>query len=98
METKKCKACGKELPVSEFYSDKSSKDGYRARCKTCYKEYQKRSRMKHIKDAPKVDDKVVKECEENHLEKVSARLLISELRRRGYRGKLELVTIQEVVI
>lgn len=98
METKVCKKCGQELPVSEFYTDASSKDGYRTKCKACYKEYQKRSRMKHIKDAPKVEPDVVKECKENNLENVPARLLISELRRRGYRGKLELVTIQEVVI
>lgn len=98
METKVCKECGKELPLSQFYTDKSSKDGYRARCKACYKENQKRSRMKHIKDAPKVESDVVKECKENNLDDVPARLLISELRRRGYRGKLELVTVQEVVI
>ena len=33
--TKKCSCCGKELPVSEFYKNSSSKDGYRSKCKSC---------------------------------------------------------------
>lgn len=98
METKVCKACGKELPVSEFYADRNCVDGLRTVCKKCYMRRQKELKLLKIKDAPKVESDVVKECKENNLENVPARLLISELRRRGYRGKLELVTIQEVVI
>lgn len=33
--TKKCKVCGKFLPLSEFSEDKRSKDGYRKTCKVC---------------------------------------------------------------
>ena len=32
---KKCSCCGKELPVSEFYRNSASKDGYRSKCKVC---------------------------------------------------------------
>lgn len=37
METKKCKACGKELPLSEFGKNKSIKDGHDNKCKSCRK-------------------------------------------------------------
>jgi protein-arginine kinase activator protein McsA len=98
METKVCKKCGQELPISEFYADKLGVDGLKAVCKECYMARQKELKLSKVKDAPKVESNVVKECKENNLENVPARLLISELRRRGYRGKLELVTVQEVVI
>ena len=32
---KKCSCCGKELPISEFYRNSTSKDGYRSKCKAC---------------------------------------------------------------
>ena len=39
--TKVCPKCGRELPLSEFYKDKSNKDGLRTYCKECHKEYAK---------------------------------------------------------
>lgn len=36
---KKCKKCGETLPVSSFHKNIRSKDGYRARCKSCRKSY-----------------------------------------------------------
>lgn len=41
-ETKICKTCGKELPLSEFCKSKSQKDGYYYTCKTCTKAYRSR--------------------------------------------------------
>ena len=35
--TKKCSCCGRELPVSEFYRNSTSRDGYRSKCKACDK-------------------------------------------------------------
>ena len=32
---KKCSCCGRELPISEFYKNSASKDGYRSKCKAC---------------------------------------------------------------
>ena len=32
---KKCSCCGRELPISEFYRNSASKDGYRSKCKAC---------------------------------------------------------------
>ena len=37
METKKCKKCGRELPVSEFYASDSTKDGLFSICKDCHR-------------------------------------------------------------
>lgn len=38
MNTKRCSKCKQEKPVSEFFKNKSRKDGYRARCKLCHRE------------------------------------------------------------
>ena len=40
-KTKMCTKCGRELPLSEFTKNKASKDGLRAYCKECQKEYKK---------------------------------------------------------
>lgn len=41
METKKCSCCGKELPLSEFYLNKSKHDGHSNYCKECNKQIQR---------------------------------------------------------
>lgn len=38
--TKKCRNCGRELPLSEFYKNPKCTDGYNPQCKTCIKEKQ----------------------------------------------------------
>lgn len=104
METKVCSKCGRELPIDHFWKDARAKDGLNGRCVECVSKYQNdiRAKLKGckpvIKDAPKVEENTLKEISENHIENIPSRLLISELRRRGYRGELELVTIQKVVI
>lgn len=35
MQTKTCKGCQEEKPIAEFYKDKTTKDGYRGKCKIC---------------------------------------------------------------
>ena len=35
METKLCKHCGRELPVSDFYTNSKAKDGLATYCKEC---------------------------------------------------------------
>ena len=36
---KKCSKCGETRPLDEFYKDRTTKDGYKYRCKVCMKEY-----------------------------------------------------------
>lgn len=33
---KACSTCSRDLPLSEFYSDKRKRDGHQARCKKCW--------------------------------------------------------------
>ena len=46
---KQCNTCGRELPDSEFYSSKMTKDSLRGECHTCTKAYVRR-RKKMGKD------------------------------------------------
>ena len=74
-ETRKCRICGKILPISKF--EIYGKRGYHTACKACEgKDYGTDERFKDI----------------------SSRDLILELRARGYRGKLQKVTVDEIVI
>ena len=74
-ETRKCRVCGKILPISKF--DIFGKRGYHTTCKACEgKEYSTDERFKDI----------------------SSRERILELRARGYKGKLQKITVDEVVI
>lgn len=104
-QTKVCKKCGRELPLEMFHKDNRITGGYKSSCKKCHNEYQtiRRAKIKQgyapvIVDAPKVDESVIKECDSHNLSTIPGRLLISELRRRGYRGELEKITIEKVVI
>lgn len=89
--TKKCRVCGKELPIERFSIDRKAKDGHRNICKDCHNIYQKEQRLIRegkVLNAPNVEPSVAKECDDMGLDKIPARLLIHELRRRGYRGEL----------
>jgi len=41
MSTRRCKACGRDLPITDFYRDRT-KDGHRKICKFCHIERQMR--------------------------------------------------------
>ena len=36
VKIKRCSKCGRELPISEFYKDKNTKDGLYSNCKECH--------------------------------------------------------------
>lgn len=104
MSTKKCKVCGRELPLSEFSKHKMTKDGFHTTCKTCMKKKidagqsakaQKRCEVEVPAEpmpTPRVTIKpeaIIKRFGEDvGLGKISDDTLISELQRRGYKGKL----------
>lgn len=74
-ETRKCRICGKILPVSKF--ERYTKRGYHTARKAGEdKEYSQDEKFKDF----------------------TSRELILELRARGYRGKLQKVTVEEIVI
>ena len=47
--TKVCSKCKRELPISEFYKNKSNKDGFECYCKKCVAEYDKTKKRKEQK-------------------------------------------------
>jgi hypothetical protein len=104
MGTKICSMCGQELPLENFVKNRKCKDGYGSHCKECHnKKYpyhyrEKTNKKVEVKDAPVVPDSVKRELEENNLLSFPPRLLIAALRYHGYRGELQKVTVETVVI
>lgn len=50
---KKCSNCKVMQPISSYFKDKYSKDGYKHQCKACCKEYQAKFYKFRIEQAPK---------------------------------------------
>ena len=74
-ESRKCRICGKILPISKF--ERFGKRGYHTACKACEgKDYGTDEKFKDF----------------------TSRELILELRARGYKGKLQKITVVDVVI
>lgn len=79
METKICRICGEEKPISDFPKHHQCKDGIDTRCKCCANAYAKANRAKHKGGGnPKLAD-------------ITPRELIEELKYRGYTGTLTIV-------
>lgn len=77
METKVCKVCGKELPLSEFRKSLLVPNGI-ATCKKCVNERIKKTKL----------FKETTGSTNTELAKFTPRELIEELKSRGYKGKL----------
>ena len=103
IKTKVCKKCGRELPIENFYVNKSLKGGHDNTCKECKNEYakewQKNNREK--KKALKIEnervefEKKYKSYTDKELAKFTPRQLILELKARGYVGTL---LYEEVIV
>lgn len=93
METtmKKCKVCGKVLPITEFAEHKRSRDGYRNTCKVCAGVHE--TRLVH--SFGKEINRTVKNGIES-LKGISTQDILAELRFRGYKGQLQYT--REVVV
>lgn len=52
METKICKDCGQELPTTNFYTSKQTKDGFVCYCKSCHKKRSNVAAAEWIKRNP----------------------------------------------
>lgn len=81
-ETKTCPKCGRTLTADNFYRRGDGRT--QAYCKECAKTYNKERSMRITPDS------------ENPLSAFTPRQLMQELARRGYTGKLKLVTINEI--
>jgi len=101
IKTKKCRKCGRELPVSEFNKSVRENDGLQYYCRECQSEmvrvsYQKRQLKKQL-EKQSANDKVLHKVYSNpDLASFQPRELIAELRARGYSGELSYT--QKIVV
>ena len=103
-ETKVCKKCGRELPITEFYTNKDCKDGHVGRCKDCINAYQreryalkKGKTMAHanpnpVLHNPKFSGKTPRELQQDMRE------LKEELIARGFNCEITLTYLHEIKI
>lgn len=80
MDTKICRICGEEKPITDFPKHHQCKDGYNTLCKCCAN-----ARQKAYFNARKITPKGANPA----LVNFTPRELIEELRARGYKGTLE---------
>lgn len=76
-QTKFCPICQRTLPVSEFYSNASKRDGLSSECRECHKEYDRKARESERNAQT-----------DNCLSDFTDKQLFDELKRRGYEGRL----------
>lgn len=103
-KTKVCSKCGRELPITEFALNKTSKDGHIGRCKDCINAYQReqyaRKKGKTLARAnpnpvllnPKFSDKTPRELQQDMRE------LKEELIARGFNVEVKCTILQEIII
>ena len=77
METKVCKVCGQELPLSEFRKSPFTANGI-ATCNKCVTDKIKKTKLFNR----------TRSDSNSELAKFTPRELIGELKSRGYKGKL----------
>ena len=104
IKTKICQCCGKELPITEFYKNSVTKDGFEPYCKTCKAEsnkmcYEKRKQLRtQIKELQEQNEELRQRIivnREKNLTLYDGRELLAELKRRGYVWQ-KMAVMQEV--
>lgn len=93
METKICKHCGKELPLDQY---PQRGFGRLATCRSCIGELAKIGREKK-KNERNVDEEIAN-ARRARIEQFTARELMEELARRGYKGELTYVKVEKIDI
>ena len=96
MGTKVCKHCGRELPLSDFYTNSKAKDGYATYCKVCSNAIsvecarkRKARKKEEAKENERIEfEKKYKIYTNRELAKFTPRELMLELKARGYFGEL----------
>lgn len=103
-KTKVCSKCGRELPITEFTLNKTSKDGHVGQCKDCLNAYQReryaRNKGKQAAQVipttsplnPKFADNTPRELQQEMRE------LKAELIARGFNVSVKCTILQEIII
>lgn len=94
---KRCSKCGRELPLTEFYKKKDTKDGLQYYCKSC----QNQERKEQTKKRKPLREHVL--CTNEKFINLTPRELIAdmrelitELKARGYSYEGKLTYTQEI--
>lgn len=99
METKVCKKCGRELPVSNFRHGKANGvDFITSICTECISALQKAGRAKKKAEKKKSQQDLVEDAKKMRLSEFTPRELMLELKRRGYEGELSFVEVHKIDI
>lgn len=101
-ETRKCKVCGRELPLTE-YNPTGIHGGRRHVCKGCMKSYhakwraQKKDKRDELRSATrKMLDNLDRETIYEYLMSLPPKLLIQALHDKGYKGKLTYTEVKTI--
>lgn len=97
METKVCKCCGKELPITEFGCGKAhGKEFVFSICKTCMstKQSEEHKRRKE-KQAISHESEIV-QAKTMRLKDFTPRELMQELKRRGYEFEMTYTEVRKI--
>jgi 3-oxoacyl-[acyl-carrier-protein] synthase III len=87
MDSKACTKCLEVKPLSDFYKDKSKKDGFRAGCKKCVYQQNTEWRKENpefIRKANKKQRKKYNEWNKKAIEMLSDRYIKEILKDRGF--------------
>lgn len=99
METKKCKQCGRELPVSE-YRNVGTRDGRTillGYCKQCMAEKQQAGHAKRKEKAAQEQQEMENSYRKLRIKDFTPRELLEELKDRGYKWqKMEVTIVKEI--
>lgn len=99
--TKRCNRCGRMLPLDQFYKRTLSKDGRQAHCKECCKELQqlRHTAPPHMTKSKKqlAKNPAFRDLQDRELIR-QVRVLVAELRARGFDYQGNLTYLQTIVI
>ena len=100
METKVCKECGRELPIENFqvHKTRSGSAHVLSICTECMGKRISDGYAKKRVERQKTKADEVESAKRARLTDFTPRELMEELARRGYKGKLQYVRVEEIDI
>lgn len=104
-KTKVCSKCGRELPITEFATNKKCKDGHIGRCKDCSNQYYRQWYARKIgKQIPAANNPTAPNLNPKYIGitprelQQEMRELKAELIARGFNVEVKCTILQEINI